>query len=121
MVDTFSKDFRTFIGTYLNPTSYEDQLEYMYSAVKPFLMTYAALGSRLRVISQLGKHLPGSCNRTNKRPLYRDEDTLKCANFLLMPSPWHVKFAESGQVLKGAYTYQNLVRVMSRSQRKVLP
>ena len=46
-------------------------------------------------------------------PLFANDDLLKRAYFLLMPSSWRIKFAESGQVLEGAYTYQNLIRFMS--------
>ena len=112
-IDSFHEDLRSLIGTYLHETSYDDQLEYMRSATKPFSMSCAALGSRIRVISQLGKHLPGSHDGNNSRLLYTDDNSLKRAFFLLMPSAWRVKFAESGNVLDGNYTYQNLVRFMS--------
>ena len=112
-IETFNEDLRTFVGIYLQPTSYEDQLEYMRTATKPFSMSCDALGARLRVISQLGQYLPGSYDGMNRRGLYVDMNALKRAYFVLMPSAWRVKFAESGHVLDGDYNYQNLVRFMS--------
>lgn len=112
-IETFNEDLISLISTYFHPSSYEDQLEYMRTTTKPFSMSCAALGSRLRVISQLCKYLPGSLQNDVLRPLYVDENSLKRAFFLLMPSSWRVKFAESGHVLDGEYNYQNLVRFMS--------
>lgn len=111
----FEADVRRLIGTYLHPTSREDQLEYLRTTTKPFSMSCAALGSRIRVISQLGRYLPGSYDEgaNVSFPLFATDDMLKRAYFLLMPSSWRIKFAESGQVLEGAYTYQNLIRFMS--------
>lgn len=112
-MDSFHEDLRALIATYLPPSSYEDQLEYMRTATKPFSMSCAALGSRIRVISELGKYLPGARVGTANRKLFESEDALKRAFFLLMPSAWRVKFAESGQVLDGAYSYHDLIRFMS--------
>ena len=42
------------------------------------------------------------------------EDALKCAHFLLMPAPWKIKFAESGQVLNDVKcAHQNLIWFMA--------
>lgn len=115
-VDTFMEDLRTLIDEYMSPTSYSDQLEYLRSATKPFNMDCAGLGARLRVISKLGRRLPGSIDATGTihRELYTTEDEFKRAYFTLMPSSWKIKFAESGHVLEGnTYTYQQLVRFMA--------
>lgn len=115
-VDTFSEDVHALVAEYLPETSYEDQLEFMRTATKPFNTDCETLGARLRVISRLARHLPGSILTPGDapRPLYTSEDAFKRAFFQLMPSAWKVKFAESGHVLMGAtYTMQNLIRFMA--------
>ena len=56
----FWTNLDTLVGCYLAPAAYQDQLEYLRTAAKPFQMSCKQLGSRLRVISHLGHHLPGS-------------------------------------------------------------
>jgi hypothetical protein len=106
---SFDQDLLTLLRLYLAPTSYEDQKEYMRSATKPYNMSCEALGSRLRVISNLSRYLPGS----NGLPLYTDNNQAKRAYYQMMPSPWKVKFAESGFELDGDYSYFSLIRFMS--------
>ena len=108
-LDSFDQDVAAFIALYFSPSSAEDQREYLRSATKPFAMSCEALGSRLRMISSLCARLPGA----GGAELFASEDLKKRALFSLMPTAWRVKFAESGQVLDGAYTYTSLVRFMS--------
>ena len=114
-LDSFVEDVRNLIGSFLAPTSFEDQKEYMRSATKPFYMDCAALGARVEVISRLGRLLPGAPVDVNgvEELLFPNDNALKRAFFSLMPSSWKVKFAESGSQLDGAYEYQALVRFMS--------
>ena len=128
MVDSFMEDIDLLVSQYFAPTLYQDQLEYLHTAMKPFQMTCKQLGSRLCVISHLGRYLPGSIVGDICFDLFFTEDTLKHAYFSLMPSPWKIKFAESGQILNDVNcTCQNLIHFMAiqealskRSQRDQL-
>jgi hypothetical protein len=108
-IDSFAEDLTTFISFYLSPTSFEDQREYLRSATKPFAMSCELLGSRLRMINNLSKWLPGS----NATLLYQSDDMLKRAYFALVPTPWRIKFVETGNVLDGTYTMIALIRFMA--------
>jgi hypothetical protein len=107
-VDTFTTDMHGLIATYLGPTSFADQKEYMTKVTKPYSMSCESLGSRLRIINVLSQYLPGAANTV----LYPSNDELKRAYFRMMPSAWKIKFAENGTVLDGAYPYVSLIRFM---------
>ena len=109
-VDSFAVDVGELLATYLPPSSFEDQKEYLREASKPYSMDCDTLASRLRVISSLCKLLPGS----DDNELFASETAFKRAFFALMPTAWRIKFVESGQVLDGdTFTYTDLVRFMS--------
>ena len=54
-VESFLLDQRALIATYLAPSSFDDEREYIRSVTKPFSMSCDALGVRLRVISHLSQ------------------------------------------------------------------
>ena len=108
-VENFKIDVQRLIGQFFSPTSFEDQKEYLRNVQKPYSMSCEQVGSRMRVVSALGRFLPGS----NNQVLYPTEDLLKRAYFHIMLQEWKIKFAESGHVLDGAYTYVNLIRFMA--------
>ena len=112
----FVEDVDELIEQYLAPTSYFDQLEYIRDSTKSYAQSCEELASRLRIISHLGKYLPGSVQGGTRYDLFTSDDLLKRAFFQLMPQPWKIRFAESGQVLLGTYTFQNLVRFMSTQE-----
>ena len=107
--DNFAFDVGQLIGQYFTPTSFEDQKEYLRGVRKPFDMTCEQLSARIRVVSALGRFLPGSSGKH----LFPDEDAIKRAYFSLMLPEWKIKFAESGHVLNGNYPMVNLTRFMA--------
>ena len=113
-VDRFWTNLDTLVGHYLAHTAYQDQLEYLCTATKPFQMSCKQLGSPLCVISHLGHYLPGSLIGGVCFDLFATDDTLKRTYFSLIPAAWKIKFAESGQILNDvAYEHQNLVWFMA--------
>ena len=114
--DTFEEDLRKFIATYFAPTARDDQLEYLRGATKPFTMTTEALAARIRVISRLGRLLPGSYDADNSAnlTLFNTETEYKRALFSMVPTAWRIKFAETAHELDSAdYTYAMLTRYLS--------
>ena len=114
-LDNFAVDLRTLVNKFFLPSSRADQTEYLHHAVKPFNMTVNEVSSRLQVISQLARFLPGSwLNDGNTQPLYGTETEKKRAFFQLMPMAWRIKFAETDHRLEdNAYTYAMLTNYMS--------
>ena len=115
-VNTFAEDVRALIAEFMSPTSYEDQLEFLRGSTKPFNVSCEELGARLKVISRLGKYLPGAYDATNatERNLFDGDNAYKRAYYSLMPQAWKLEFAKSAHSLDGAgYTYTNLVRYMA--------
>ena len=112
----FFVDLHVFIDTYFAPTARDDQLEYLRSIIKPYNMSVEALAARLRVVSRLGRLLPGSWDAATAThtPLYTSETQYKRALFSMMPMSWRIKFAETSNRLDdAAYTYADLTRYMS--------
>ena len=117
-VDNFAGDVRTLVGEYLTPSSYEDQLNYLRSVEKPYSMECENLGARLKVISRLGRLLPGAPTVNDvPQPLYQDDAALKRAYFNMMRGDWKIKFVSSAHDLEDAnFTYQRLVRFMATQE-----
>ncbi len=114
--DTFDEDLRTLINQYLAPTARADQLEYLRTVIKPYGMSTEELSGRIRVLSRLGRLLPGSYDEAPSTydPLYESERDYKRALFGMMPMAWRIKFAETGHELDdAAYQYSQLTRYMS--------
>ncbi len=120
-VDSFLDDLRDLIGQYFAPTARSDQLEYLRTAMKPYDMSVEALAARLRVISRLGRLLPGGWNPTSTQfePLISASNVstdleYKRTLFSMVPMAWRVKFAETAHDLDNAnYTYAALTRYLS--------
>lgn len=86
-LENFSLDLRTLVSKFFLPSSRADQMEYLHHAVKPFAMTVNEVSSRLQVINQLGRFLPGSwLDDGNTQPLYGTETEKKRALFQLKPA-----------------------------------
>ena len=64
--DSFMEDLRAFIDQFFAPMARDDQLEYLRNTSKSFGMNTEALAARLRVVSHLGRLLPGSYNANNQ-------------------------------------------------------
>ena len=112
-VDSFNEDLRAFIALYFAESARDDQLEYLRTAIKPYNMTTEMLSSRLKVLSRLGRLLPGSCDSTAgaNNNLCANETEHKRALFQLMPMSWRIEFAKTTHRLDDdAYTYHMLTR-----------
>ena len=59
-IDSFMEDIDVLVGHCLSPTACQDQLECLRTGAEPFQMSCEQLGSRLHVISHLGRYLPSS-------------------------------------------------------------
>ena len=114
-VDSFYEDLSELLLRFMAPSSFEDQRAYMLTAEKPFNMDCEALGARLRVISRLGRFLPGAPGLVNDpEELYLDEAAFKRAYFSMMRGDWKVKFVSLAHNLDDdTFTYQRLVRFMA--------
>ena len=108
------EDVDVLVGQCLAPTAHQDELECLCTATEPFQMSCELLGSCLRVISHLGRHLPGSTVAGVCFDLFATDNVLKRACFSLMPAAWKIEFAESGEILNDvAHECQNLIRFMA--------
>lgn len=108
--DTFTEDIQAFLRLYMDGTAYHDQKEYIRNSTKPFKLTCLELATRLRVISNLGKLLPGS----NGAELFADDAEMKRAYYGMMLDSWKVKFAENGHDFTNVnYSLNDLVRFMT--------
>jgi hypothetical protein len=103
------EDVESLIAYYFPESSALDQKEYMRAYTKPFNVSVESLGSRVRIVSRLGRWLPGSENRH----LFPTNDELKRIFYMMMPESWRVKFVESGTVLDGTYAFNSLIRFMA--------
>ena len=115
-IATFDEDVRRLIDQYFAPSAREDQLEYLREARKPYNLSMESLAARLRVISRLGRFLPGSYDATAgvASTLYTSELQYKRALFSMVPMQWRVKFAETAHSLEdGQYSYSQLTRYMA--------
>ena len=119
---SFHIDVKNFIDEFFASTSRDDQLEYMRNAFKPYNMGVEALAARIRVISRLGRFLPGSvtvdetanpptCTRSN---LYNTDTEYKRLLFSMVPMSWRIKFAETTHQLDdNNYKYSQLVQYLA--------
>ena len=118
-VNSFTTDVLALINKYLSPSSYEDQLNYLRTFEKPFSLDCEALGTRLEVISRLGRLLPGAPTTANntRQHLYADEAAMKRAYFAMMRGDWKVKFVSSAHDLDDPnFSFQRLVRFMATQE-----
>ena len=114
--ETFLEDLHALIDQYFAPTARDDQLEYLRAVIKPYSMSVEELSARLRVVSRLGRLLPGSYdnNTHDHTHLYTTETEYKRCLFSMMPMNWRIEFAKTtNQLDVEEYTYAMLTHYMA--------
>jgi len=100
---------RDFIKIYMEDTDLPAQKLYLDQAKKPYDMTVKDLAQRLLYINKYMKYFPG---QAMAEPY--DEVQLKYMILMMCPTPWQIKFAETGKQLSDAtYTYKQFVRYLT--------